>query len=83
MFLCIFPKNLDEGSKSLAAFSTATPVELNSAPDPRLFPRQLSYSSEEDASLMHMKHVAGDEIWLKANPGQQGLLTGSFHPMSV
>ncbi|CAM9531104.1 unnamed protein product [Ectocarpus sp. 12 AP-2014] len=44
---------------------------------------KMSYSHEEDASLMHMKHVAGDEIWLKANPGKQGLLTGSFHPMSV
>ncbi|CAM9416812.1 unnamed protein product [Ectocarpus sp. 6 AP-2014] len=44
---------------------------------------KMSYSHEEDASLMHMKHVAGEEIWLKANPGKQGLLTGSFHPMSV
>lgn len=43
----------------------------------------MTYSRDEDASLMHMKHVAGDEIWLKANPGKQGLLTGSFHPMSV
>ncbi|CAM9853430.1 unnamed protein product, partial [Ectocarpus sp. 8 AP-2014] len=34
-------------------------------------------------AMSHMKHVAGDAIWLKTNPGQQdSLLTGSFHPMS-
>lgn len=34
-------------------------------------------------AFSHMKHVAGDSIWLKTNPGQQdSLLTGSFHPMS-
>lgn len=43
----------------------------------------MSYSHDEETSLMHMKHVAGDEMWHKTNPGKQGtLLTGSFHPMT-
>lgn len=43
---------------------------------------QMSYSHDEETQLMHMKHVTADEMWLKKNPGAQGLLTGSFHPMT-
>ena len=52
------------------------------------------YSHEDDMLVMRMKHVNGDKMWLKVNPGNQGifgvkltrsgdhvpLLTGSFHP---
>lgn len=43
---------------------------------------QMSYSPDEETQLMHMKHVTADEMWLTKNPGAQGLLTGSFHPMT-
>ena len=45
-------------------------------------PRSLSPKHIE-AAMSHMRHVAGDAIWLKNNPGRQdSLLTGSFQPMS-
>lgn len=45
---------------------------------------QMAYSHEEETSLMYMKHVAGDQMWLKVNPSKQGsLLSGSFHPMDT
>lgn len=44
----------------------------------------MMYSHAEETSLMHMKHVAGDAMWVKDNPGRQGsLLTGSFNPMTA
>ncbi|CAM9142851.1 unnamed protein product [Pylaiella littoralis] len=45
---------------------------------------KMAYSHEEETSLMYMKHVAGDQMWLKVNPSKQGsLLSGSFHPMDT
>ncbi|CAN0352712.1 unnamed protein product [Ascophyllum nodosum] len=55
---------------------------------------KMVYSHEDDMLVMRMKHVNGDKMWLKVNPGNQGifgvkltrsgdhvpLLTGSFHP---
>ncbi|CAM9117852.1 unnamed protein product [Scytosiphon promiscuus] len=44
---------------------------------------RMMYSHAEETSLMHMRHVSGDEIWVKENPGRQGtLLTGSFNPIT-
>lgn len=55
---------------------------------------QSLYSPDEDMMLVRMKHVKSDEMWIKDNPGSQGviwskagrrgervvLLTGSFNP---
>lgn len=55
---------------------------------------QSMYSPDEEMMLVRMKHVKSDEMWIKDNPGSQGmvwssagrrgervvLLTGSFNP---
>lgn len=50
---------------------------------------QLKYSKADEMSLVYMKHVTKDEMWLKVNPGLQGplhseyLLTGSFNAIKT
>ena len=44
-------------------------------------PEKRVWSEEDGMHVQKLKHVSAEESWVTDNPGKQGYLTGSFHPI--